>query len=151
MTYQIRENCIFEHVDVFETEEELLKYLHEVSAPLGQLMMEFNALEDEITMFLMEAYEILGLPINVELLQKFYSRKSQELIKCYKQLSAGSTDLRKSVSKLNDLLKSSADTRNQFMHASWLYASPTKGVACSEINRFTVSLKFQISKIATIW
>jgi len=145
LTYQIRENCIFEHVDVFNTEAELHEYLNLISAPLGLLIIEFNALEDEITMHLSEVYEWLGLPINLELLQKMYCRKSTELIKRYKQLTKNHPVLRESVLELNDIFKNSGEARNNFTHASWLYASPTKGVSCSKDK--SIYRKFKVSDI----
>ncbi|HHX8271220.1 TPA: hypothetical protein ACVOYV_004465, partial [Vibrio diabolicus] len=70
MTYKIRENCIFEHVDVYESEDELHAYLNKISGPFGLMIMEFNALEDEITICLTETYELLDKSIDIKVLSK---------------------------------------------------------------------------------
>ncbi|HGS5851897.1 TPA: hypothetical protein ACMD2S_004434 [Vibrio parahaemolyticus] len=145
MNYRIRENCIFEHVDVFQTEGELKNYLNSISAPLGLLIIEFNALEDEVTMHLSEVYTMLDLPINLELLQMMYGRKTKELIRRYKQLTVNAPELRSEVNDLKRGFANSAEVRNRFTHASWLYTSPSKGVSCSEDK--SVYRKFSASDI----
>ncbi|MFT6908488.1 MAG: hypothetical protein ACJAS1_005190 [Oleiphilaceae bacterium] len=145
MSYKIRDNCIFEHIDVYETEEELQQYLNTISAPLGLFVMEFNALEDEISMYLTEAYEMLDLVINTRKLCKMYSDKAKELIKLYKVLVSRDKELIVSLNELNELLISSSSSRNNFAHASWLYASPSQCVACSQDK--SIYRKFELSDI----
>lgn len=145
MSYKIRDNCIFEHIDVYETEDELRQYLNTISAPLGLLVMEFNALEDEITMYLTEAYEMLNLVINTKKLCQMYSGKAKDLIKLYKALVSRDKELIVSLNELDELLISSSSSRNNFAHASWLYASPSQGVACSKDK--SIYRKFELSDI----
>lgn len=132
MTYKVRENCIFEHVDVYESEDELQAYLNKISAPFGLMIMEFNALEDEITICLTEIYELLDKSMNIKVLGKMYKGKLDKLIKLYKVLIRSNHELGEALTTLENLLDDSGNSRNQFTHASWLYASPSKGVACSK-------------------
>ncbi|MFA0189148.1 hypothetical protein [Vibrio lentus] len=133
MTYNIRENCIFEHVDVYETEQELLSYLNKLSAPLGLMIMEFNALEDEIAICLTDAYEMLDQSIDFKVLSKsMYKGKLDSLVKLYRTLCDSNEALQEALSSLEKQLDDSGNFRNQFTHASWLYASPSRGVACSK-------------------
>lgn len=133
MTYKIRENCIFEHVDVYETEQELLSYLNKLSGPLGLMIMEFNALEDEISICLSDAYEMLDQSIDLKVLsKKMYKGKQVSIVKLYKTLCDSNRELHDALSRLDKLLEDSGSSRNQFTHASWLYASPSRGVACSQ-------------------
>ncbi|WP_299143683.1 hypothetical protein [uncultured Vibrio sp.] len=145
MSYKIRDNCIFEHIDVYETQEELQQYLNAISAPLGLFVMEFNALEDEISMYLTEAYEMSDIAINPKKLCQMYRDKEKELIKLYKGLVSHDNELMKSLHELKELLMSSSSSRNDFVHASWLYASPSQGVACSKDK--STYRKFELSDI----
>jgi uncharacterized protein (DUF1330 family) len=145
VSYKIRDNCIFEHIDVYATEEELQQYLNTISAPLGLFVMEFNALEDEISMYLTEAYQMADIAINTKKLCQMYSDKAKELIKLYKGLVSHDHELIVSLNELNKLLISSSSSRNDFAHASWLYASPSQGVACSKDK--STYRKFELSDI----
>ncbi|MDE1311746.1 hypothetical protein G6Z90_17765 [Vibrio aestuarianus subsp. cardii] len=145
MTYKIRENCIFEHVDVYESEDELHAYLNKISGPFGLMIMEFNALEDEITICLTETYELLDKSIDIKVLGKMYKGKLDKLLKQYKALIGSNLELGEAFTSLEKLLDDSGNSRNQFTHASWLYASPSKGVACSKDK--TTYRKFELSDI----
>ncbi|EOK5757232.1 hypothetical protein ACM6XL_004242 [Vibrio vulnificus] len=145
MTYKIRENCIFEHVDVYESEGELHAYLNKISGPFGLMIMEFNALEDEITICLTETYELLDTSIDIKVLGKMYKGKLDKLVKQYKALIGSNHELGEALTTLEKLLDDSGNSRNQFTHASWLYASPSKGVACSKDK--TTYRKFELSDI----
>ncbi|HAV1399772.1 TPA: hypothetical protein JG828_004477 [Vibrio parahaemolyticus] len=145
MTYKIRENCIFEHVDVYESEDELHAYLNKISGPFGLMIMEFNALEDEITICLTEIYEFLDKSIDIKVLGKMYKGKQDKLVKLYKALIGSNHELGEALTSLENLLDDSGNSRNQFTHASWLYASPSKGVACSKDK--TTYRKFELSDI----
>ncbi|GIU19293.1 hypothetical protein TUM4644_06870 [Shewanella colwelliana] len=133
MTFKYRENCIFEHVDVYETEQELLSYLNNLSGPLGLMIMEFNALEDEIAICLADAYEMLEQSIDLKVLSKnMYNGKRVSLVKLYRTICDSNGALQEALNSLDKMLEDSGNSRNQFTHASWLYASPSRGVACSK-------------------
>jgi hypothetical protein len=145
VSYKIRDNCIFEHLDVYEAEEQLQQYLNIISAPLGLFVMEFNALEDEVAIYLTELYEMLDSAIDTKVLRQIYSDKAKKLIKLYKVLINQDTELIEALKVLNNLLINSSSSRNNFAHASWLYASPSRGVACSKDK--SVYRKIELSDI----
>lgn len=114
-----------DHPDIqyLDDEEELYKLLEVAASYIGQIVIEFNSLEDSISYCITELVshsEGADEQIYVFLAEMGYSSKVTALVNLYGQFAKyGDLDLSEKLNNLESLLRDAAKYRNQYAHANW--------------------------------
>ena len=131
--YELKVNPIFGSQSTFESSKELTEYLDDIGGNLSRIIIEFNALEDEISYYICELF-------NKEDTEKVYAfigdlmfkKKATKLLQLYHiECRQKKLEYNEVLADLDKQFKNAANNRNSVTHGSWLQSSPSGHVPVS--------------------
>ena len=123
--YKIKADPVFGSQSTFESNDYLMDYLDEIGPHLSRVIIEFNALEDEISFYICKLF-------NTEDTEKVYAfigdlmfkKKATKLLQLYHiECRRKHVAFAEVLTDLNKQFESAAKNRNDVTHGSWLHSS----------------------------
>ncbi|HHX8443213.1 TPA: hypothetical protein ACVO0G_004642 [Vibrio diabolicus] len=131
--YRIKQSPIFGAPESYSSSDELTKYLDSVGINLSRVIIEFNALEDEISYYICDLFS----DDDAEKVYAFigdlmFKKKALKLLQLYHiECRSRGLDFQDVLKELDNKLNNAASQRNGVTHGSWLHSSPSKGTPVS--------------------
>ncbi|MGY3571783.1 hypothetical protein [Vibrio paucivorans] len=131
--YTIKQSPIFGAPESYGSSDELIKYLDSVGINLSRVIMEFNALEDEISYYICDLFSADDAEkVYAFIGEMMFKKKALKLLQLYHiECRSRDLDFEDVLNDLDKKLKGAASQRNSVTHGSWLHSSPNKGTPVS--------------------
>ncbi|HCM1502538.1 TPA: hypothetical protein N2941_004386 [Vibrio parahaemolyticus] len=131
--YRIEQSPILGAPEFYSSSDELIKYLDSVGMNLSRVIIEFNALEDEISYYICDMFSADDAEkIYAFIGEMMFKKKALKLLQLYHiECRSRGLDFQNVLKDLDNKLKDAATKRNGVTHGGWLHSSPTKGTPVS--------------------
>ncbi|WP_038177886.1 hypothetical protein [Vibrio rhizosphaerae] len=131
--YRIKQSLIFGAPEPYSSSDELIKYLDSVGMNLSRVIIEFNALEDEISYYICDLFSADDAEkIYAFIGEMMFKKKAMKLLQLYHiECRSRGLDFQDVLKDLDKKLKDTATQRNSVTHGGWLFSSPSKGTPVS--------------------
>ncbi len=131
--YEIKQSPVFGTPDTYNSSDELINYLDSVGMNLARVIIEFNALEDEISYYICDLFSAdEAEKIYVFIGEMMFKKKALKLLQLYYiECRRRQLDFQDILRDLDNKLQNAAKQRNRVTHGSWLHSNPSKGTPIS--------------------
>lgn len=132
--YKIKVNPILGEPSTFPSSDKLKEYLDDIGPLLSSVIIDFNALEDEISYYICEMFETSDTEkVYAFIGDLMFKKKAMKLLQLYhiECRKKNDSSLIEAIHKLDKKFKNVAKNRNDITHGSWLFSSPGGSVPVS--------------------